>query len=140
MTADLETLINIDVDDLAKAERFYCDAFGLRPARRFGSYGLELLGATSAIYLLAKPAGSPATKNGANRTYDRHWTPIHLDFIVRDIEKAVATAEAAGATREGGINTHVWGRIAQLADPWGNGFCLIQTQGRFYDEIADRTD
>jgi lactoylglutathione lyase len=30
----------------------------------------------------------------------------------------------------------VWGRIAQLADPFGHGLCLIQFLGRGYDEIA----
>jgi hypothetical protein len=28
------------------------------------------------------------------------------------------------------------GKIAVLADPFGNGFCLIQFIGRGYDEIA----
>ena len=43
---------------------------------------------------------------------------------------------AAGASLEGDVHTHVWGRIAVLADPWGHGFCLIQFLGGGYDEIA----
>ena len=30
-------LVNVDVDDLERATRFYTGAFGLRPGRRFGA-------------------------------------------------------------------------------------------------------
>lgn len=136
MTAEL--LVNIDVADLDKATTFYREAFGLETGRRFGDFGVELLGASSAIYLLVKPAGTTATKaSGQTRDYRRHWTPVHLDFVVPEIESAVARAEAAGATREGEIQTSSWGRLALMADPFGHGFCLIQFLGRGYDEIAD---
>ena len=49
-------LINIDVDDLARAEAFYTAAFGLRAGRRFGAGGVELLGAEAPLYLLVKSA------------------------------------------------------------------------------------
>ena len=39
---------------------------------------------------------------------------------------------------EGEIRTLNWGRIAQMADPFGHGMCFIQFLGRGYDEIADR--
>ena len=90
------------------------------------------------IYLLSKPAGSPAaagTRRG--RDYARHWTPVHLDIAVTDIEAALARAEAAGAVPEGPIRKHAWGRIVPLADPFGHGICLIQFLGGGYDEIAD---
>ncbi len=133
-----ELLVNIDVADLDKAVAFYREAFGLSIGRRFGEFGVELLGSTSAIYLLVKPAGTPASKaTGQTRDYRRHWTPVHLDFVVPEIEAAVARAEAAGATREGEIQTNPWGRLALMADPFGHGFCLIQFLGRGYDEIAD---
>lgn len=45
-------------------------------------------------------------------------------------------AQAAGAKLEIDVRSHSWGRIAQLADPFGNGFCLLQFTGRGYDEIA----
>jgi hypothetical protein len=69
--------------------------------------------------------------------YGRHWTPVHLDIVVPDIDEAVARAERAGAVREGVVQTHGWGRIAQMADPFGHGFCVIQFLGRGYDEIAE---
>ena len=133
----MELLANIDVPDLEAAVSFYTAALGLRVGRRFDTFGAELLGASSAIYLLEKPAGTAPTP-GANqsRDYSRHWTPVHLDFVVPDIDAAVTRAVAAGAIREGETNTHVWGRIAVFADLFGNGFCLIQFLNRGYDEIA----
>jgi predicted enzyme related to lactoylglutathione lyase len=56
--------------------------------------------------------------------------------IVEDIEAALNNAVAAGARVEADIRIEVWGKIAVLADPFGNGFCLIQFLGRGYDEIA----
>jgi hypothetical protein len=70
------------------------------------------------------------------RDYRRHWTPVHLDFVVPDLAPALAGAERAGALREGEVQTHSWGRIATLADPFGHGFCLIEFLGRGDDEIA----
>ena len=130
-------LVNIDVDDLARATAFYTAAFGLTPGRRFGEDGIELLGGSAALYLLVKVAGSPAgAKVAQPRDYRRHWTPVHLDFVVPDIEAALGRAIAAGAVAESGIADHAWGRIAQLADPFGHGFCLLQFTARGYDAIA----
>lgn len=133
----VELLVNIDVDDLDKAVAFYRAALGLRVARRFGDGGVEMLGASAPVYLLVKPAGSPASSATAQlRDYRRHWTPVHLDIVVEDVAAAVAKAVAAGVTLEGEIRTHNWGQIALLADPFGNGFCLLRFLGRGYDEIA----
>lgn len=132
----MELLVNIDVDNLERAIGFYRDALGLRVGRRFGELGAEMLGASSAIFLLARAAGTPAsTTTSQERSYARHWTPIHLDIVVEDVEAAMARACAAGATLEVPIQTRRWGRIAQMADPFGHGFCLIQFLGRGYDEI-----
>lgn len=133
----IEILVNIDVDALPRAEHFYCEAFGLRPGRRFGDSGIELLGGSSAIYLLEKAAGTRATPTTARtRDYSRHWTPVHLDFVVPDVDAAVEKALAAGGKLEGRVRTANWGRLATLADPFGNGVCLIEFIGRGYDEIA----
>jgi catechol 2,3-dioxygenase-like lactoylglutathione lyase family enzyme len=130
-------LANIDVDDLSKATEFYCSALGLRVGRRFGKSAVELLGGTAPIYLLEKAAGTAAAPGPvAPRDYARHWTPVHLDFVVPDIELALAQARSAGAKPEGEVHTHKWGRIAVMADPFGHGFCLIEFLGRGYDEIA----
>ena len=130
-------LANIDVDDLARASDFYCSALGLRTGRRFGDWGVELLGASTAIYLLQKASGTlPSPDSSRRREYIRHWTPVHLDFVVPDLASALAQARSAGASLEGEVRTHNWGRIAVMADPFGHGFCLLEFLGRGYDEIA----
>jgi len=133
----LQLLANIDVDDIERAEAFYVDALQLKVGRRFGDGGVELLGASSPIYLLKKAEGSAAgDATTQTRDYRRHWTPVHLDFVVPDLAVALARATAAGAMLEGEVRTANWGRIAVLADPFGHGFCLIEFLNRDYDEIA----
>lgn len=131
-------LVNLDVDDLDKAARFYASAFGLKAGRRFGSSGLEMLGSSAPIYLLVKQPGTQAWDASSQlRSYQRHWTPVHLDFVVDEIESAVEKAVSAGARLERAIATKKWGKLALMADPFGHGFCLVQFLGRGYDEIAE---
>lgn len=130
-------LINIDVDDLERAVTFYTSAFGLRVGRKLGPSVVELLGAGAPIYLLEKAAGSVASPTTDDRRrYARHWTPVHLDLVVGDVEAAVGAALAAGAVLEVPATAHAWGKIAHLADPFGHGVCLVEFLGRGYEEIA----
>lgn len=131
-----ELRVCIDVDDLDKGIEFYTQALGLRVGRRLGAKWAELLGSSSTMDLLAKPSGSPAcVSSPAPRDYRRHWTPVHLDFVVTELEAAVQRAQAAGATLERDIQVQEWGRMANMADPFGHGFCLLEFRGRGYDEI-----
>ena len=135
----MRVLINIDVPDVVRGTAFYCAAFGLTVGRRFDDGFIELVGAGPPIYLLAKPEGSPPV-HGAHdvpaRSYARHWTPIHLDLVVDDIHSARDKALAAGAIAEGEVTTHAYGLLALMADPFGNGFCLLQFTGAGYHAIA----
>jgi predicted enzyme related to lactoylglutathione lyase len=131
----MDLLINIDVPDVAAAERFYTQAFGLTATRRFGAGGVELSGWPAPVYLLEKAAGTIGAGDDLRR-YQRHWSPVHLDVVVDDIEAAVRQAIAAGAVAESEIRKAAWGRIVMLADPFGHGICLVQFHGRGYDEIA----
>ena len=134
----MQFLANIDVDDLRKAIEFYQSAFGLRVGRRFGANGVEMLGSSAPIYLLVKAAGTePAAAKTDVRRYDRHWTPVHLDFVVDDLEPAVQRALDAGGRLEAPISTSSWGKLALMADPFGHGFCFVQFLGRGYDEIVE---
>jgi predicted enzyme related to lactoylglutathione lyase len=128
-------LLNLDVPDVEKAERFYVAAFGLRPARRFGADALELLGWPVPVYLLRKAEGTIGAASDARR-YGRHWTPIHLDVAVKDIDAGVARAVSAGALLEEPPRQTGYGQIAMLADPFGHGFCLIEFSATGYDAIA----
>jgi predicted enzyme related to lactoylglutathione lyase len=132
----MDLLINIDVPDLARAIAFYTEAFGLTVTRRLGDGTAELGGLPVRIYLLEKPEGAIGAAKDPRR-YDRHWTPVHVDVIVDDVEAAVTRAVAAGARIETDIRTEAYGKIAILSDPFGHGFCLIQFHGLGYDEIAE---
>lgn len=135
MRADV--LINVDVDDLERGRAFYCGLFGLTVSRRLGDIALELSGAAAPIYLLQRAANTQASSQAAaTRTYVRHWTPVHMDFVVEDVDATVARAVAAGAVLEDPVTTHVWGRIAHLSDPFGHGICILQFLNRGYDEVA----
>jgi predicted enzyme related to lactoylglutathione lyase len=135
----MEFLVNLDVDDLDAATRFYAAAFGFAAGRRFGAAGVEMLGGPAPLYLLFKQAGTPAAATtGQQRSYARHWTPVHLDFVVEEIDSAVRKAVAAGAQLEQPVTVQPWGKLALMADPFGHGFCFVQFLGRGYDEIADR--
>ena len=134
-----EMLVNIDVDDLDAAERFYCAALTLSPGRRFGGGAVELLGAGSRIYLLQKKAGTSAfLESEEKRSYRRHWTPVHLDFVVENLETAIERSNAAGGKQEEPAREHAWGRIAAMSDPFGHGYCLIEFSAAGYDAIATR--
>jgi predicted enzyme related to lactoylglutathione lyase len=134
----MNLLVNLDVDDLERAIAFYSDALGLRLERRlFKGMVAEMGGASSKIYLLTHPTGSRASLGTSSvRTYDRHWTPVHLDFETKDVDGAVARAVEAGAKLEGGIQGFAWGRLATLSDTFGHGFCLLQFSDRGYDAVA----
>ena len=112
----MNLLVNLDVDDLEKAIRFYIAAFGLKIGRRFGSFGVEMLGSSAPIYLLVKSPGTAAADTTSQqRTYERHWTPVHLDFVVEEIEPAVRQAVSAGARLEQPITAQKWGKLALMA-------------------------
>jgi predicted enzyme related to lactoylglutathione lyase len=132
-------LVNIDVPDLGKAVRFYEQAVGLKLRRKlFEGSIAEMSGAPVPIFLVARSENSaPFPDSSSGRSYRRHWTPLHLDFVVDDLAAAIARAEAAGAGLESGPESFAWGSIATFSDPFGHGFCLIQWSGKGYDEAAD---
>ncbi|HZB69124.1 MAG TPA: VOC family protein [Sphingomicrobium sp.] len=130
-------LLNIDVPDIAAGEAFYTRAFGLTVGRRFGADFVELLGLDAPIYLLRKDECTPiGPDRDEQRGYQRHWTPIHPDIAVDDLDAAAERALAAGALLEAAPRDATYGRIAMFADPFGHGFCLIEFNSEGYDAIA----
>ena len=115
----------IDVPNLADGIRFYSRAFGFREtANPFE--GVALLKASGQeVCLLEKAEGSAASNTTDDtRRYGRHWTPVHLDFLVADLDEALRKATAAGAIVE---EVHRDSEsIAFCCDPFGHGFCLIE--------------
>ena len=104
--------------------------------KRLGPDVVELRGWPARLYLLGKAGGSLGAGRDPRR-YDRHWTPVHFDVVVDDLDAALVRAVRAGASAETEIRNETWGRIVELADPFGHGFCLIEFLGRGYDELVD---
>jgi predicted enzyme related to lactoylglutathione lyase len=128
-------LVNIDVPDLEAGARFYTQALALRVGRRFAEPWLELIGGNAPIYLLEKKPGSTPAPGVLARTYERHWSPVHFDFLVPEIDTAVQRALAAGAKLESPAEDAPYGKLAMLSDPFGHGFCLIEMNAQGYDAI-----
>ena len=132
----MNVMVNIDVDDLDRAIDFYTRGFGLRLVRRlFDETVAEMAGAPVTIHLLLKAAGTGAA-GSSTRRYQRHWTPVHLDFEVEDIEAAVQRVRAAGGVLEGEMTSHAWGRLATMSDPFGHGLCVVELSGAGYDAAS----
>jgi predicted enzyme related to lactoylglutathione lyase len=128
----VRVLVNIDVPDLTPAIAFYEAAVGARLARRLDDDVAELTYGSSSLYLLAKPAGSSATPGGTTREFGRHWTPVHIDFVVDDLDTAQARALAAGANPESDRIEWRGSKCVTFSDPFGHGFCLIELTGGRY--------
>lgn len=134
-------ILNIDVPNIDAGVAFYTAAFNLDVGRRFDSRFVELLGAETNLYLLEKQAGTPIGPEGGDfRRYERHWSPIHADFVVDDITAATARVLAAGATQEGTTSDAPYGQLAMFADPFGHGFCLIQFNSAGYDALLTSSE
>ncbi len=134
----MRMLVNIDVPDLKKGIDFYCAAFDLRLERMLDDDVAELVGGSSTIYLLEKTEGSRCAPHlAAGRDYSRHWTPVHLDFVVQDLKQAIKRVTDAGALRESECICWRGSECITFADPFGNGFCLIEFEHDSYrDEDA----
>ena len=136
----MEIRICIDIDDLERGIAFYTQGLNLRLGRRLDADWAELLGGSSPIDLLANARGTAplGEAHPHRRDYARHWTPVHLDFVVESIEGAVQRLVVLGAALARPIADRRWGRMASLADPFGHGIDLLEFKGRGYDEILQQ--
>jgi catechol 2,3-dioxygenase-like lactoylglutathione lyase family enzyme len=128
----MRMIVNIDVPELAPAIAFYTSALGLHLNRIIDDDVAELDGRSSTIYLLAKPAKSPSSISSDVRQYARHWTPVHIDFVVDNLDAAASIAIAAGAIKENELVKWHGSKCITFADPFGHGFCLIEFDGETY--------
>jgi predicted enzyme related to lactoylglutathione lyase len=123
--------VSIDVSSIEQGVAFYCGAFGFsrksEPVR-----GVAVLrGLNMELCLLEKPAGSkPSPETNDRRKFERHWTPVHLDFHVDDLRAALARVEALGARREQVFENPEHGSAAFCSDPFGHGFCLLERKSK----------
>jgi predicted enzyme related to lactoylglutathione lyase len=119
--------ICIDVDDIERAIDFYSRGVGLSVVER-GPDWAHLTHEGQTIFIMQLPRGSDAVETvHSPRDYSRHWTPVHLDFVVADIDRAVEDALTAGAKLDRPIQRRQkLADMANMSDPFGNGFDLIQ--------------
>lgn len=110
--------ICIDVDDVAGAVRFYGEGIGLTVVKQEANWAQLKIGEQTIWIMKIAPGDAGAI----SRDYRRHWTPVHLDFHVDDIDKAIERAVAAG----GKLEARPKSGLANLSDPAGNGVDLVQ--------------
>ena len=120
--------ISIDVPNLDDGVRFYCEAFELAERARPVD-GVAVLAADDAnVVLLEKAPGTqPAPNCDDQRRYERHWTPVHADFHVDDLDAALDRVRQAGGVCEALHRHPDHGGAAFCSDPFGHGFCLIES-------------
>lgn len=118
--------VSIDVPNLAAGLQFYERVFGfVETARPFPT--MAVLDANNVtVCMHEKPGGTKSSAGGAEvRRYERHWTPVHLDFHVPDLDAVLAKVRAAGGAVENELRTQGPRPVAFCSDPFGNGFCVI---------------
>lgn len=118
--------VSIDVPLLEDGIRFYGNAFGFVESSRPIEGFVVLKAGDAEICLSAKPAGSfPAKDSNDIRRYDRHWTPVHIDFNVDAFDSVLEKALQAGAKCEQLHRISGYPPVAFCSDPFGHGFCII---------------
>lgn len=129
--------VSIDVPSLEEGLRFYGDAFGfVKFSEPFP--GVAVIRADNAeLLLLLKESGSvPVPHSDEKRHYDRHWTPVHVDFHVDDFKETLKRAISAGAKQERLFVNAGRPSVAFCGDPFGHGFCLIEMRKHGANTVA----
>jgi predicted enzyme related to lactoylglutathione lyase len=121
----MDVHVYIGVTDLEHGIAFYTQSLGLRLRRCLRPNWVELEGASVPIFLLVsnRPQG-----------FAGPWT-VHLDFVTDDLNAAVWQAQDAGAVLDRALQEREWWRMANMTDPFGNSFALIEFAPGGYDNI-----
>jgi predicted enzyme related to lactoylglutathione lyase len=122
----MDVHVYIGVTDLEHGIAFYTQGLGLRLHRRLRPNWVELEGASVPVFLLV---------SNRPRDFAGPWT-VHLDFVTDDLDTAVQQAQDAGAVLDRPLQEREWGRMANMTDPFGNSFDLIEFAPGGYDNIA----
>lgn len=122
----MKVTMSVDVPSIEEGLKFFGEVFGfVESARPHPGYAMLSCG-ESTIGLLEKAAGSsPAPGSSDVRKYERHWTPVHMDFRVDDFEATLTRALAAGALSEQVHRMTGFPPVAFCSDPFGHGFCIV---------------
>jgi predicted enzyme related to lactoylglutathione lyase len=121
--------VSIDVPQIDEGLRFYRDALVERN-RTAHSNLCDPQVRRLADRIIEKREGSKPAR-GANdvRRYERHWTPVHIDFHVDDFDAFLERALSAGAKLEQKFAGGGRPATAFCSNPFGNGFCVIGRSG-----------
>ena len=121
----MDVHVYIGVTELERGIAFYTRGLGLRLRRRLRPNWVELEGSSVPIFLLV-----------SNRPQDfaGPWT-VHLDFITANLDAAVRQAQDAGAVLDRPLEEREWGRMANMTDPFGNSFDLIEFAPGGYENL-----
>ena len=122
----MDVHVYIGVTDLEHGIAFYTQGIGLHFRRRLRPNWVELEGASVPIFLLV---------SNRPRDFAGPWT-VHLDFVTEDLDAAVQQAQNAGAVLDRALQEREWGRMANMTDPFGNSFDLIEFAPGGYDNIV----
>jgi predicted enzyme related to lactoylglutathione lyase len=118
--------ISIDVPSLEAGLRFYGAVFGFVETQRpFPT--MAIFDANNVtVCMHEKAAGTKSSPSSDEvRRYGRHWTPIHLDLHVHDLDAILDRVRAEGGTVESELRAQGPRPVAFCSDPFGNGFCVI---------------
>lgn len=118
--------VSIDVPNLEKGLRFYREVFGfVETARPFPN--MAIVDANNMLVCMhEKAAGTKSSPAGdAERHYDRHWTPVHMDIHVHELDGVLEKVRSEGGAVEMEFRDQGPKPVAFCSDPFGNGFCVI---------------
>lgn len=118
--------LSIDVPNLENGLRFYTRVFGfVETARPFPT--MAILDANNVtVCMHEKDPGTKSSPGGADtRRYERHWTPVHIDFHVPDLDATLSLVRSEDGSVEVEFRTQGPKPVAFCSDPFGNGFCVI---------------
>ena len=122
----MKVTVSIDVPTIEEGLDFFGPVFGFSETSRPHPGFAVLSSGEATISLLEKSAGTTPVKDGNDvRRYERHWTPVHIDFRVNDFEETLKKALAAGATSEEEHRVSGYPPVAFCSDPFGHGFCIV---------------
>ena len=122
----MDVHVYIGVTELEHGIAFYTQGLGLGLRRRLRPNWVELEGASVPIFLLV---------SNRPRDFAGPWT-VHLDFVTADLDAAVRQVQDAGAVLDRPLQEREWGRMANMTDPFGNSFDLIEFAPGGYDNIV----
>ena len=119
--------VSIDVPSLSQGLTFYRTVFGFTEnARPFPE--MAVIDANNVtVCMHEKAMGTESSGPGSEkRRYERHWTPVHLDFHVHDFDQVLQKIVAAHGNIEAEYRTQGPRPVAFCSDPFGNGFCVLK--------------